>query len=252
MPRLTSSNNMQVMQIPGQGSFQFSAIRLENLGATEYTLVTIVTDITASVSSFAKELLNCVKNIVEACKKSPRSDNLLLRMLTFNTELHEIHGFKPLAEIDPNDYKPFRPKGMTALYDAAYSGIGATLEFSKRLLNQDFGVNGCVYIITDGMDNASTVTPKTIADKMKSAVGGEEIESLVIVLVGLINPNDRHAKDVRSALTTFQVEAELNQFVDAGDATPQRLAKLAQFVSQSISAQSQALGTGSPSQPLTF
>ena len=49
-----------------------------------------------------------------------------------------------------------------------------------------------------------------------------------------------------------EVEAGLSQFVDAGDATPQRLAKLAQFVSQSISLQSRALGSGAPSQPLTF
>ena len=36
--------------------------------------------------------------------------------------------------------------------------------------------------------------------------------------------------------------------IDVGDATPRKLAKLAAFVSQSISSQSQALGTGGPSQ----
>ena len=178
--------------------------------------------------------------------------NLLLRLLAFNTNLQEIHGFRLLSDIKPEDYKAFKPQGMTALYDAAYSGVSATLEMAKRLIQQDFEVNGCVYIITDGMDNASTMTPKAIADKIQDAVSGEEIESLITVLVGLINPNDKYAKDVRHALTTFQVEANLTQFVDAGDATAQRLAKLAQFVSQSISAQSQALGTGAPSQPLQF
>ncbi len=249
MPKL---DNMQTLQIAGPGTFTFSAVRMDDLGATEYTLVTIVVDITSSVIPFAGELLNCVKKIVEACKKSPRAENLLLRLLTFNTSLQEIHGFKLLSDIKPEEYKAFKPLGMTALYDAAYSGVSATLEMAKRLIQQDFEVNGCVYIITDGMDNASTMTPKAIADKIRDAVSGEEIESLVTVLVGLINPNDKYAKDVRHALTTFQVEANLTQFVDAGDATAQRLAKLAQFVSQSISAQSQALGTGAPSQPLQF
>ena len=252
MPRLNKSGNMQTIQIPGPGTFTFSAVRLDDLGATEYTLVTIVVDITSSVVPFAKELLNCVKQIVEACKKSPRAENLLLRVLAFNSKLEEIHGFKPLSDIRAEDYKPFKPYGMTALYDASYSGISATLEMAKQLIRQDFDVNGCVYIITDGMDNASTVTPAMIAEKMRDAMQKEEIESLITVLIGLISNKNGFAKDVRHALTTFQVESELSQFVDAGDATAQRLAKLAQFVSQSISSQSQALGTGGPSQPLTF
>lgn len=253
MPRLKgTNNNMQTVKIPGPGTFNFSAVRIEDLGATEYTLATIVTDVTSSVQPFAAELLKCVKMIVEACAKSPRSDNLLLRLLTFNNDVHEVHGFKPLANIDPNGYKPFRPYGMTALYDASYAGISATLEMARRLIDQDFDVNGCVYIITDGMDNVSKMTPKNIADKISSALMKEEIESLATVLVGLIDPKSYYAKDVRQSLTTFEVEAGLGQFVDAGDATPQRLAKLAQFVSQSISQQSQALGSGAPSQPLTF
>ncbi len=249
MPRL---NNMQTINIPGPGTFNFSAVRIDDLGATEYTLATIVTDITSSVQPFAAELLKCVGMIVDACAKSPRADNLLLRLMTFNTGLYEVHGFKPLADIDPNGYKPFKPYGMTALYDAAYSGISATLEMARRLIDQDFDVNGCVYIITDGMDNASKMTPKSIADKIGAAMAKEEIESLTTVLVGLIDTKSSYAKDVRQSLTTFEVEAGLSQFVDAGDATPQRLAKLAQFVSQSISQQSRALGSGAVSQPLTF
>jgi len=252
MPRLMNTDNMQLINIPGPGTFQFSAIRIDDLGATEYTLVTIVVDITSSVVSFTDELLACVKNIVEACQKNPRAENLMLRLLAFNTDLHELHGFKPLSDIDPNDYKAFRPNGMTALFDAAYSGISATLEYADRLIKQDFDVNGCVYIITDGMDNASTITPNSIADKIKAALKQEEIESLVTVLVGLIDPNDSMAPDIRQALTTFQVESGLTQFADIGDATPQRLAKLAQFVSQSISSQSQALGSGAAGQQLKF
>ena len=250
MPRL--NNNMQTTNTSGPGSFQFSAIRLDDLEATEYTLVTIITDTTSSVQPFAKELLKCVKNIISACKQSPRSDNLLVRLLTFNDSINEVHGFKPLEDINLGDYKPFQPYGMTALYDAVYSGVAATLDFADRLIKQDFDANGCVYIITDGIDNASTMTPRSIADKMKQALRQEQIESLVAVLVGLIKPGDQYSSNIRKALTEFQVEADLTQFVDAGDATTKRLAKLAHFVSQSISSQSQALGTGTASQQLQF
>lgn len=251
MPKMMPADDMDVTQIPGPGTFQFSAVRPENLGATEYTLVSIVVDETGSVFHFATELLNTVKSIVEACQKSPRAENLMIRLLSFNDKVTEIHGFKPLSTINPKDYKPFNPDGITALYDAVYSSVSATLLYAKLLSDQDFDVNAAVYIITDGMDNKSLITPAMIADKIKKAKIGEDIESMITVLVGLKDPKDK-SNDVSKALEKFQKQAHLTQYVDAGDATPKRLAKLAQFVSQSIASQSQALGTGAASQPLSF
>lgn len=251
---IQNSENMQVINIPGQGGFHFSAARPEHLGSSEYTLVSIIVDVTGSVISFADELLKTVKAIIEACKKSPRSENLLIRLVTFNTQVDELHGFKLLSEIDPNNYQPFNPDGMTALFDATYSSIAASLSYGKTLVDQDFATNAAVYVITDGRDNVSLMKPNHVADKMRQAKMGEEVESLISILVGLKDPalGQSEYDKTTKALTTFQVEGELTQFVDVGDATPQRLAKLANFVSQSISSQSQALGSGAPSQPLTF
>lgn len=243
---------MQEMTIPGPGTFVFSAIKPDDLGATEYTLVTIVLDKTGSVEPFADDLLKMLKTIVEACKKNPRAENLMLRLILFDTQINEIHGFKTLAEINADDYDPIRPNGMTALFDATYSASGATLQYGKTLADQDFDVNAAMYIITDGMDNHSTMTPREIAEKIQKAKTGEEIESLVSILVGLHDPNLSWEQDTKDALEAFQKEAEIDQFVDIGDATPQRLAKLANFVSESISSQSQALGSGGPSSQMTF
>ena len=38
---------------------------------------------------------------------------------------------------------------MTALFDATYDATGSTLEYFKRLADQDFECNGGVYIIVD-------------------------------------------------------------------------------------------------------
>ena len=88
MPKLMNNDDdMNTISVPGGGGFQFSAIRPENLGASEYTLVSIVCDISGSVDSYKDELLKCIKTIVEACKKSPRAENLLIRLLLFNSSL---------------------------------------------------------------------------------------------------------------------------------------------------------------------
>ena len=54
------------------------------------------------------------------------------------------------------------------------------------------------------------------------------------------------------ALQGFTAQAGVDQYVDVADATPGTLAKLARFVSHSISSQSQSLGTGGPSLALVF
>ena len=252
MPRLMDTE--EVMQQNGPGAFKFSGVRVEHLGASEYTLVTMVVDRSGSVVSFASDLLKAIHSIVEACKDSPRAENLLIRYLTFNENIVEEHGFRLLNDIDiTNDYKELRPDGMTALYDAAYDAVGATIDYSSKLVNDyEIDVNGIVIIVTDGMNNRGQMTPSSIKQKISGALKHEGIESLITILVQLNDPKSPYSDEVNRHLKKFYEEAELSQFVDIGDATPKKLAKLAQFVSQSISSQSQVLGSGAPSQLLTF
>ena len=245
MPKIADAGDMEVHQITGS-NFTFQGARLAHLGATEYTLVTAMVDETGSTQGFANELRQALVSAVEACKKSPRSDNLLFRAATFSTKfrdgVNELHGFKPLADIDPSAYPQFKPDGMTPLFDAAYSAVGAMVEYGGELTKNDFLVNGIVFVVTDGADNHSTATPRMIRDQLRKVIQDEKLESLVTVLVGI------NAMEYQAELTAFQTEAELDQYIDVGEVTTGKLAKLADFVSQSVSSQSQAIGTGGPSQ----
>lgn len=228
------------------GGFHFSGVRPETLGATEYTLVTLVLDKTGSVLGFADALFKVKKTVVEACRKSPRADYLLLRVIEFNSKVDEVHGFKPLSQIDVNDYQTPDCRGLTALRDATYSAVGATNAYAKTLADQDYLTNAIVIIATDGDDNDSRTTEADVAEQIKQGVTGEVLESMRTVLVGV------NAAQYQAELDAFKQAVGIDQYVDVSEATPQRLAKLADFVSRSISAQSQALGTGGPSQALTF
>ena len=256
MPRLmVADEDTQVLNVPGPGNFQFSAIRPEKLGASEYTLATIVCDITGSVNPFSKELRDMIIAIVESCKKHPREENLLLRLVLFNSMVgvHEVHGFLNLSAINPNDYDTLNPGGGTPLFDATYSSIGATLKYAENLALQDFDVNGCVYIITDGDNKQGSTSPGMIAKQCEEAIQSEDLLSLTTILIGIFDPNDKiRTQQVSQYLDRFHKEAKLSQYVDAGDATPQKLAKVAGFVSESISSNSQALANKTVSQPLTF
>lgn len=248
MARLNSSMSHGVL---GKG-FKYTGARIEHLGATEYTLVTIAVDDTGSVLPFADQLLAMLQTSVLACKKSPRSDNIMVRVIRFSNKysgnIDELHGFKPLSLIDPQmDYTLSSPGGGTPLYDAAYSVLGATNAYAKNLVDQDFGVNAIVFIITDGDDTGSIATTKMVKEEVLLSVSGEVLESMVSILVG-INTDE---PSLLQQLQDFKNEAGLTHFIDAKDATPGNLAKLGQFVSRSVSSQSQALGTGGPSQNIS-
>jgi len=75
------------------------------------------------------------------------------------------------------------------------------------------------------------------------------MESMVSILVGV---GTNQYASVSQALDSFRNDAKLTQFVEVEDASAKTLAKLAEFVSKSISAQSQSLGTGGPSSPVSL
>lgn len=243
------NNEMESIQLPGPGNFSFSRVRPDLLEETEYTLVTLVTDITGSVYTFSNDLLKMKKEIIKSCNKHPRKENLLIRDVLFSScvGVQEVHGFKPLSMIDPdNDYKQLNCDGMTNLFDATYTSLEATLLEAKNLIDQDYGCNGAIFIITDGADNHSLNTENQIKNLLDDSLKSENIESLISILIGV------NSADCKDYLEGFKNKAGLTQYIDIGDVTPNKLAKLAKFISESISSQSQALGSGSASQPLTF
>ncbi|MBS1722434.1 MAG: VWA domain-containing protein [Armatimonadetes bacterium] len=231
--------------------YGFSAEGLSNLGATEYTLATVVVDTSSSVSGFATEIEQCLKAIVQACRLSPRADNLMLRVVEFNSTVREMHGYTLLEKLKESDYdNSIRPSGTTALFDSTYNAIAAAAAYGKQLYDIDYTVNGIVVVITDGEENASAIkSAQLIADQVKGVQQTETMESLRTILIGLGASSNGQ---LNTYLSGFKDDAQFDQYIAVADANAKTIAKVADFVSKSISAASQHLGTGGPSQLLTF
>jgi uncharacterized protein YegL len=245
MPKLT--DNLENFKLPG--SYGYSATKLSDLGATEYTLVTLVVDDSGSIASFKTEMVDAIKAVVNACRYSPRADNLMIRLVTFSNALKEVHGFKLLSNCNVDDYNSvLNDGGMTALFDATCNSVDATSAYGKTLVDNDFSTNGIVVVITDGADNQSSNSIDSVAKSLKKAIANETLESLVSILIG-VNVTD---PNISQALNDLHTQGGFTQYVELKDANAKTLAKLAQFVSKSISSQSTSLGTGGPSKSLTF
>jgi uncharacterized protein YegL len=231
------------------GHFGFSAVGLDDLGASEYTLVTVVADRSGSTQDFQQAMESVLRELVKACLHSDRANNLMVRLVAFEDFAEEVHGFKLLSQINQADYDGIlHPGGMTALYDAAVDSIEATTNYAEYLSKQDFMTNGFVVIITDGMDNRSKLGTAQVRESLAKAVKSEFLESIMSILVA-VNVQDASALQM---LQKFNQDVGFTQYLELGSANEKTFAKLANWLSQSVSSQSQALGSGGVSQSINF
>lgn len=244
------SNTLIQHSLTGQ-HYGYSAADLTDLGASEYTLVTLIVDESGSTSSFKVDMEKCIQEIVNACKYSPRSDYLLIRLVAFSKQMREIHGFKQLVDCDIADYNDcLHPGSTTLLFETSVNAIEATNDYGKTLEAGDFDANAIVFIITDGMDNESgNIDAARVGKALQDVMKEEALESINSILIGV---GVGQYADVSNYLDEFKDNAGLNQYVEIKDANDKTLAKLANFISRSISSQSQALNSGGCSQPLQF
>lgn len=99
------------------------------------------------------------------------------------------------------------------------------------------------------MNNSSRIirNAKDIPNVVNKVRYAEHLESIKVILIGV--GEDTYVKTYLDDLTR---DANIDQYIWVGDATPNSLAKMADFISKSVSSASQSLGTGGPSQNLTF
>ncbi len=241
--------NTDLQQLNAGSGYKFSATQINKLGASEYTLASIVVDASSSVAGFGPQLEQALKTVFKACDKSPRKDNLMLRVTQFSSQLTELHGFKLLGAIVEKDYDNIlQIGGSTALFEAMDEAIQSTGTYGKQLTGQDFLCNAIVVVITDGENNTGNIMDAAQVKKaLLTARRSENLESILLILVGVTNDD----VTLNTYLQTVKDDAGCDQYVSIGKATPGKIAKLADFISQSISSTSTALSNGTQSTPLS-
>lgn len=247
-----ASNNSE-LQVQGTGThLAFSSVRLQKLDETSYTLVTLVLDVTGSLSGFEKQIREAVKTVVDSCKKHGRKDMILIRILAFSTSygMVELTGFMPVLQVDPSSFdflNTLQCSGMTNLYDATYNALAATRVFAKQLSDQEFPVNALIVVATDGGNTERNgMSVQDVAAEMRNLTQKEICESCLSILIGL------NAQNCSQELSDFNKDAGFTQYEPLNNLNADKFARMADFISRSISAQSQALTTGQASAPLTL
>lgn len=243
----TPSQALASFMVPG-GGFGYTGAPVETLTSFENTIALGLLDESGSTHQFARPMELCVKEIIKSLRRSPRADNLIYRHCHFGTNFREVHGFTPLAQINPDQYDGcYQPGGATHLYDSTDRILKELRDYGQKQAAQKYLCNGIAYMLTDGCDYGSTLGQPDVKATLVGVNSDESLESLITILIGV---ND--SPSIQRDLEAYAKNVGFTQYIPMGKADEKTLAKLANFVSQSIQSQSQALGTGGPSQSLTF
>jgi len=240
----------QSLQLNTVSNFGFSAVNVDTLEGSKYCLASLRIDASGSVWQFVKDLEEMGNQVIQSTQKSPEAENVLLQTATFSgRDIHELHGFVPVTTLDADKYTGQINVGSTTpLYDATVDAAESIESYGKQLVDSEYMVNGILFIVTDGEELGSRVV-RTV-DGVKQAITrirtNESVESLVTILIGV---NDSSCE---AALKSYASDAGFDHYISVGEASPSKLAQLGQLISQSISSQSQQIGSGGPSQACNF
>lgn len=244
MPKLGSQ------QLNTASGFAFSGESLEDLGSDAYTLVCIAVDKSYSTEKFTSQIRDSIKQVIEACKKHPKQNSILLRITEFDRDIDEVIGYTLPSKIDVSIIdQHFSPNGSTSLYDASIDSIESAKAYAKFLDDQYYTANAIVFVITDGEENTSRIISNVgdVKSKINDVKKSECLDSIKTILIGLCDSDD-----INNYLQDYKNGVDFDDYVNAKVGDPKTFARMANFISQSVSSTSEKLGQGSPSENLTF
>lgn len=138
----------------------FNPLTMANM-TQSVILICLIIDVSPSISSYADAMNTAAREVfLDELRKCHRKDDIMIKCITFASEVKEKSGFAPITSI-PDDYLDVVPEGRsTSLYEAVAKGLKSLIDYRTELEEQGVDVRSLAYIITDGEDNEDIGTYK--------------------------------------------------------------------------------------------
>lgn len=137
----------------------------------------VVLDKSGSVDSFKDVMNTALRDVfMVELKSSHRKNDIVVKCIEFNNKVDHKSGFMPILNLSDDYLELKNPQGTTALYDAVLQALEHVQQYRDDLEDQGVNVRTCVFICTDGCDNASSIqsAPKIrqiVEDLRKKEIG---------------------------------------------------------------------------------
>lgn len=158
---------------------------LEDLAASDVTLVTVLIDASSSIaSSHLEQAVRDGQNaLIDAFSGSKERDSILLACWTFSGTMDVLHSYVPTDEATRLDARNYRASGSTRLYDTWCDALTANVAYAQRLRDGGTPARSVVVVLTDGEDVGSKRTAAHCALLSKDLLASE-LFTLAFVGVG--------------------------------------------------------------------
>lgn len=198
---------------------------LEDLDASDVTLVTVLIDASSSIADRGLEaaVRDGQNALIDAFSGAKEKDAVLLACWTFDHEAKVLHSYVPVDEATRLDARNYRGGGATSLYDTWCDALTANVTYAQRLRDGGTPTRSVVVVVTDGEDVGSKRTAGHCARLSKDLLASE-LFTLAFVGVGRDVDFEQVAKAMGVPAGCILVQK---------DATPSGLRRAFQLVSRS-------------------
>lgn len=164
---------------------------LEDITASDVTLVTVLIDASSSIHSAGLEqaVRDGQNGLIDAFGGAKEKDSVLLALWTFATDMDVLHSYLPVDEAVRLDAKNYRAGGCTRLYDTWCDALAANVAYAQRLRDGGTPTRSVVVVITDGADYGSKRKAGDCARLSKDLLGSE---TFTLAFVGVGSDTDFH------------------------------------------------------------
>lgn len=163
------------IEIDGLDDIEVENTAVDDLGSECVNLIFLGIDESGSMSSYIREMRNCLTEFKTALQDSKEADEILVARADFSDDV-KIGGYKKISEFDTR----FATFECTAMYDTIVDGANKLKDYRKFLKDQGMTrVKAVFAIFSDGLDNASSNGFSSAKRELK-ALNSEEITTAFI------------------------------------------------------------------------
>lgn len=158
---------------------------LEDIVATDVTLITVLIDKSSSIADAGLEqaVRDGQNALLDAFKGSKEKDSVLLAAWTFSHELDVLHSYLSADDATRLTRQNYRANGSTRLYDAWCDALASNVAYAQRLRDGGTPCKSVVVVLTDGEDVGSTRKAADCAQLSRDVLKSEQF-TLAFVGVG--------------------------------------------------------------------
>lgn len=204
-------------------NLNFNNFNPDEVQVDETINAVFIVDISPSVITYEKDLNHAFNEFTQTMQKSHVAEQLMVSIVEFHESVQVKSGFQPIKHIPT---MKFIPSGRgTALYDATAQGLKMAMDYRENLEASGVLTKTLLFIITDGMDNSSNTSAKTVKEKVNEVIAQEQNAfSFTTILFG-----------VGDATQFEQAQKEMGiQHLARVGTSGAEIRKMINFISQSI------------------